>query len=60
RFGPFYFISGNEDHCKKGQKLIVVVLAVRDHQTVPISPAKPPSSAQPPKSHSPVPLVSPG
>ncbi|KFK27003.1 hypothetical protein AALP_AA8G321700 [Arabis alpina] len=54
RSGPFYFISGNQDHCKKGQKLIVVVLAVRNHPMVPISPAKPPSMAQPPKSHSPV------
>ncbi|XP_006280562.2 early nodulin-like protein 2 [Capsella rubella] len=59
RSGPFYFISGNQDHCKKGQKLIVVVLAVRNHPKVPISPAKPPSSAQPPKSHSPVSPISP-
>ncbi|VVB15873.1 unnamed protein product [Arabis nemorensis] len=59
RSGPFYFISGNQDHCKKGQKLIVVVLAVRNHPTVPISPAKPPSMAQPPKSHSPVSPIAP-
>lgn len=29
RSGPFYFISGNKTNCQKGQKLIVVVLAVR-------------------------------
>ncbi|ESQ43103.1 hypothetical protein EUTSA_v10015243mg [Eutrema salsugineum] len=60
RTGPFYFISGNQDHCLKGQKLVVVVLSVRNHQTVPISPAKAPMSHSPvspakaPKSHSPV------
>lgn len=25
--GPYYFISGAEGHCQKGQKLIVVVLS---------------------------------
>ncbi|KAJ0267156.1 Early nodulin-like protein 1 [Hirschfeldia incana] len=59
RSGPFYFISGNQDHCMKGQKLIVVVLAIRHPKKVPISPAKPPSTAQPPKSHSPVSPVAP-
>ncbi|XP_022748933.1 early nodulin-like protein 2 [Durio zibethinus] len=29
RSGPFFFISGNADNCNKGQKLIVVVMAVR-------------------------------
>ncbi|XP_019460020.1 PREDICTED: early nodulin-like protein 2 [Lupinus angustifolius] len=29
RSGPYYFISGKDDNCEKGQKLIVVVLAVR-------------------------------
>ncbi|XP_022847753.1 early nodulin-like protein 2 [Olea europaea var. sylvestris] len=29
RSGPFYFITGNKTNCDKGQKLIVVVLAVR-------------------------------
>ncbi|CAF1896809.1 unnamed protein product [Brassica napus] len=54
RSGPFYFISGNQEHCTKGQKLIVFVLAIRNQPKVPISPAKAPSTAQPPKSHSPV------
>ncbi|XAR55525.1 hypothetical protein NMG60_11035619 [Bertholletia excelsa] len=31
--GPFFFISGEGDKCEKGQKLIVVVLAVRHHHT---------------------------
>ncbi|KAF8050611.1 hypothetical protein N665_1923s0002 [Sinapis alba] len=54
RSGPFYFISGNQEHCTKGQKLIVFVLGIRTQPKVPISPAKAPSTAQPPKSHSPV------
>ncbi|RWW19971.1 hypothetical protein GW17_00015946 [Ensete ventricosum] len=29
RSGPFFFISGADDHCKRGQRLIVVVLAIR-------------------------------
>ncbi|RID40870.1 hypothetical protein BRARA_J00878 [Brassica rapa] len=53
RSGPFYFISGNQDRCLKGQKLIVVVLAIRHPKKVPISPAKPPSTTQPPQAHSP-------
>ncbi|KAF8090416.1 hypothetical protein N665_0477s0021 [Sinapis alba] len=59
RSGPFYFISGKQDHCLKGQKLIVVVLAIRHPKKVPISPAKPPSMAQPPKAHTPVSPVAP-
>ncbi|CAN8252793.1 unnamed protein product [Cochlearia groenlandica] len=59
RSGPFFFISGNKDHCNKGQRLIVVVLAVRHHNTVPISPAKSPSASQPPKSPSPVSPIAP-
>jgi hypothetical protein len=27
RSGPFYFISGAEGHCEKGQKLVTVVLS---------------------------------
>ncbi|KAJ6732219.1 EARLY NODULIN-LIKE PROTEIN 3 [Salix purpurea] len=27
RSGPFYFISGAEGHCEKGQKIVVVVLS---------------------------------
>lgn len=74
RSGPFFFISGNQDRCLKGQKLIVVVLAIRHPKKVPVSPAQPPkahspdspvapakapSTAQPPKSHSPVSPVAP-
>ena len=39
RSGAFYFISGAEGHCQKGQKLVVVVLSPR--HTV-ISPAPSP------------------
>lgn len=46
RSGAFYFISGNVTHCKHGQKMIVVVLAVRGHQAPPAEiPAKSPSSS---------------
>ncbi|KAL9383331.1 hypothetical protein Peur_023654 [Populus x canadensis] len=52
--GPFFFISGNEDNCRKGQKLIVVVLAVRKKQTS--TPAYPPAispKAPSPEGHNP-------
>ncbi|KAL6614526.1 hypothetical protein ACP70R_036796 [Stipagrostis hirtigluma subsp. patula] len=29
RSGPFFFISGDEDRCQKGQKLYIIVMAVR-------------------------------
>ncbi|XP_018839584.1 early nodulin-like protein 1 [Juglans regia] len=41
RSGPFYFISGAEGHCEKGQKLVVVVLSSRRGYTG-ISPAPSP------------------
>ncbi|CAN8326128.1 unnamed protein product [Cochlearia groenlandica] len=61
RSGPFYFISGNEDNCKKGQKLNVVVLSVRTMAPPPYAAAPvnsppgmlpPPSGAHSPKSSS--------
>ncbi|KAL4279206.1 hypothetical protein GQ457_03G006610 [Hibiscus cannabinus] len=51
RSGPFFFITGNVDNCNKGQKLIVVVMAVRSKPTPPVSPA--------PSSPVPIPTVSP-
>ncbi|CAH8318260.1 unnamed protein product [Eruca vesicaria subsp. sativa] len=52
RSGPFYFISGNKDNCKKGQKVTIVVISVRT--------STPPGSSMPPKSSSPVsPMTSP-
>jgi len=41
RSGPFYFISGAEGHCEKGQKLVTVVLSVR-RQFSYVSPAPSP------------------
>ncbi|XP_020581426.1 early nodulin-like protein 2 [Phalaenopsis equestris] len=71
RSGPFFFISGADGHCAQGQKLIVVVMAVR-HKPVqpppssPITPApspapgaKPPSSSTPSKAPSPAPAIEP-
>ncbi|CAB4303904.1 unnamed protein product [Prunus armeniaca] len=53
RSGPFFFISGNAENCQKGQKLIVVVLAVRSK-----TQRTPPSQAPPsPSSSAPSPLV---
>lgn len=47
RSGPFFFISGNPGTCEKGQKLIVVVLAVRHKGDHAPSPQLPPSSPSP-------------
>ncbi|OIV89845.1 hypothetical protein TanjilG_27451 [Lupinus angustifolius] len=41
RSGPFYFISGRSKHCRRGQKLIVVVLALSHHK----HPSHPPHHA---------------
>ncbi|KAL9400445.1 hypothetical protein Peur_009406 [Populus x canadensis] len=42
RSGPFYFISGAEGHCEKGQKFVVVVLSQK-HRYTGISPAPSPA-----------------
>lgn len=34
RSGPFFFISGHDDKCKNGQKLIIIVMAVSHHDHV--------------------------
>ncbi|KAE8707812.1 formin-like protein 5-like [Hibiscus syriacus] len=54
--GPFFFISGKEDHCSKGQKMITVVMAER-HGTPSIHP--PPIVKPPGKSPYPGPAQSP-
>ncbi|XP_059442835.1 early nodulin-like protein 2 [Corylus avellana] len=62
RSGPFYFISGKEQNCEKGQRLTVVVLAVRNHSQNPRPSAPPTPVALPPMSPSPAakpPFVSP-
>ncbi|WOL02064.1 hypothetical protein Cni_G10783 [Canna indica] len=46
RSGPIYFISGAAGHCTQGQKLVVVVMAIRNH-TAPPSPAPSPSAPAP-------------
>ena len=58
--GPYFFISGNADNCNKGQKLIVVVMAVRNksqHHEAPPSPCPvsctPPASSPQPSASSP-------
>ncbi|XP_020098446.1 early nodulin-like protein 1 [Ananas comosus] len=44
RSGPFYFISGSSDRCANGEKLLVVVLAVRNKPPPPSTPAAPVTS----------------
>ncbi|XP_058747399.1 early nodulin-like protein 14 [Vicia villosa] len=57
RSGPFYFISGNDQNCEKGQKLALVVISPRGH--TPSSPSPSPSTATPsPSATSPSPSVS--
>ena len=55
RSGPFFFISSDEDRCQKGQKLYIVVMAVRPAVAVAPAPdssqwaaAFPPASASAP------------
>ncbi|XP_020087302.1 early nodulin-like protein 1 [Ananas comosus] len=43
RSGPFYFISGNKDNCKKDEKLIVMVMVGRNGRTSLIAPSPSPS-----------------
>ncbi|XP_030511901.1 early nodulin-like protein 2 isoform X1 [Rhodamnia argentea] len=56
RFGPFYFISGRDGNCRKGQKLIVVVLAFKP-RPLPLPPGKAPGSGPPGSS---TPAMAPG
>ncbi|KAE9590618.1 putative cupredoxin [Lupinus albus] len=59
RSGPYFFISGKDDNCEKGQKLIVVVLALRPPPpNVPSTP-KAPSPYVPTPSQTPSPLKAP-
>ncbi|XP_051137484.1 early nodulin-like protein 1 [Andrographis paniculata] len=48
RSGPYYFISGAEGHCRKGQKLIVVVLSERHSRRISVSPAPSPAEIEGP------------
>lgn len=51
RSGPFYFISGNQDNCKKDEKLHIVVLGNHNSSAPspsPSPPAEAPSASSPP------------
>ncbi|KAL2496421.1 early nodulin-like protein 2 [Forsythia ovata] len=52
RSGPFYFITANKANCDKGQKIIIVVLAVRTPPHAPTPTAHAPASSSPPKGSS--------
>ncbi|KAL6972773.1 hypothetical protein U1Q18_026951 [Sarracenia purpurea var. burkii] len=54
--GPIYFISGDSDHCKNGQRLVIEVMALHSTSLSPPSIASPP---QPYSAASPSPLPSP-
>lgn len=48
RSGPVFFISGNKSSCAGGQKLVIVVLAVRSRPSLPApAPATPPLAEAP-------------
>ncbi|XP_074369242.1 early nodulin-like protein 6 [Apium graveolens] len=51
--GPFYFITGNKSNCDQGQKLIIVVLAVR----TPPAPSVPAPTPAPENSPAPSPKI---
>ncbi|KAH0651126.1 hypothetical protein KY284_031038 [Solanum tuberosum] len=55
RNGRFYFISGKDDNCEKGQKVLVVVMSPNHHKSP--SPASSPvtTPTPPPESASPAP-----
>lgn len=40
--GPYYFISGSQGHCQKGQKLIVIVLSSKHSNHFGMAPAPSP------------------
>jgi hypothetical protein len=54
--GLYYFISGNVENCKHGEKVIVLVMARHQHHPLPTAapaPSQPPSSVlSPPQIHS--------
>ncbi|KAJ6314246.1 hypothetical protein OIU78_017831 [Salix suchowensis] len=59
--GPYFFISGNEDNCEKGQKLIVTVLSAgtrRAPAPVSLPPALSPETPSPVALHNPSPAPS--
>ncbi|VVA98985.1 unnamed protein product [Arabis nemorensis] len=49
--GPYYFISGNKDNCKKNEKLVVIVMADRSGNNK-ATPSSPPSPAPAPSGES--------
>ncbi|KAL9145248.1 hypothetical protein ABFS82_13G029200 [Erythranthe guttata] len=53
--GPFFFISGHNQNCEKGEKLIVVVLSDRHRNTTHNAPSPPPHTPLKPPSSSPSP-----
>ncbi|KAL7145423.1 hypothetical protein ABFS83_07G083100 [Erythranthe nasuta] len=57
--GPFFFISGHNQNCEKGEKFIVVVLSDRHRNTTHNAPSPRPETPLKPPSHSPSPSPSP-
>lgn len=48
--GPIYFISGDPNHCKDGQRLVIEVMSLHQVAHSPPSIANPPDSAMSPSS----------
>ncbi|KAJ0264578.1 Phytocyanin domain-containing protein [Hirschfeldia incana] len=57
--GPYYFISGNKDNCKKNEKLVVIVMADRNGNNNTTSSPPLPSPAPAPSSLPPSPELAP-
>lgn len=57
RSGPFFFVSGKKSNCDKGQKLIIVVLAVRHGLPLPPLAEAPRPTAPAPEWQSPAPIT---
>ncbi|XP_021746302.1 early nodulin-like protein 3 [Chenopodium quinoa] len=55
--GPYYFISGTQANCEKGEKVIVVVMSARSRRSGAASPAFAPSPS--PNSEAETPAVAP-
>ncbi|KAF8103941.1 hypothetical protein N665_0182s0048 [Sinapis alba] len=55
--GPYYFISGNKDNCKKSEKVVIIVMADRNGNNA--TSSSPPSPAPAPSSLPPSPALAP-
>jgi hypothetical protein len=57
--GPYYFISGENGHCEKGQKLTIVVMSQRGKSPTPAAPTAISPAPSPTEVEGPGPAVAP-